>query len=207
LPLVTRTRALGLFRMEVQFSGVDATSGEFDTEFVALERLLVRLEFNRQIRYRETAPDRYDAALAGAEHDGTVKAKFAEWHVRQMQNGYWVELDWEKLRSLNGAAKLLWLVLSSPRIPFRPCDDAPHLEQMKTVLTMEGYRALGINSADRRNCKQRLLTYGRKLAAVDDSYVDFELVQSRDQPGAHELTVLRRRTTEQLTLNVAAQAA
>lgn len=60
---------VNLFRMELQFSGVDTHSGEFDTEFVALERLFVRLEFNRQIRYRESAPHRYDPALAGAEHD------------------------------------------------------------------------------------------------------------------------------------------
>ena len=66
---------------------------------------------------------------------------------------------------------------------------------------MEGYRALGINSSARRDCKARLVKYGRKLAAVDDSYVSFEVVQSRAQPGAHELTVLRRRSTDQLTLD------
>jgi len=124
-----------------------------------------------------------------------------------MQNGYWVELDWDKLRSLNGAAKLRGSCFPRRAYPSRACEDASDLEQLKTVLTMEGYRALGINSADRRNCKQRLLTYGRKLAAVDNSYVDFEVVQSRDQPGAHELTVLRRRTTDQLALDVLVRAA
>ncbi len=204
---IIHTALVNLFRMELQFSGVDAHSGEFDTEFVALERLLVRLEFNRQIRYRESAPHRYDPALAGAEHDGTIKARFAEWHVSQMQRGYWVELDWEMLRSLSGAAKLLWLVLSSPRIAFRACEDAPHLEQLRTTLTLDGYRALGINSADRRNCKQRLLKYGRRLIAVDGSYVDFEVAPSVEQPGAHELTVLRRRVTDQLALDLPAAAA
>ncbi len=204
---VIHAALLNLFRMELEFSGVDASTGEFDTELVAHERLLVRLEFNRQIRYRESAPHRYDPTLAGAEHDGTVKARFAEWHVRQMQRGYWVELDWEKLRSLNGAAKLLWLILSSPRIAFRPCEEAPHLEQLRTTLTMDGYRALGINSAERRNCKQRLLKYGQRLMAVDDSYVDFEVTSSDEQPGAHELTVLRRSVTDQLALDLPTIAA
>ena len=71
---------------------------------------------------------------------------------------------------------------------------------------MDGYRALGINSADRRNCKQRLLKYGRRLVAIDDAYVDFDVAPSRDLSGAHELTVLRRRATDQLALDLPAAA-
>jgi hypothetical protein len=120
-------RALvNLFRMEVQFSGVDATTGEFETEFVALERLLVRLGFKPANPISRTGAGSLRPGLGRAEHDRTVEARFAEWHVRQMQNGYWVELDWQKLRSLNRAAKLLWPVLSSPRIPFRASEGAPH---------------------------------------------------------------------------------
>jgi len=194
-----RNRALvhkalvNLFRMELQFSGVDADTGEYESAFVALERLLVRLEFSKQIGYRTTAPHRYDPALVGAERDGTVRATFARWHVRQIQRGYWVSVDWEKLRSLNGAAKLLWLMLSSPRVPFTECRGADHLEQLQLAVTMENYRALGINSAERRRCKFRLLQYGRRLLEVDDSYLSFEVANDPHQRDAHQLIVVRRR--------------
>lgn len=51
------------------------------------------------------------------------------------------------------------------------------------------------------------MKYGRRLIAVDDSYVDFEVAPSGQQPGAHELTVLRRRLTDQLALDLPAAAA
>jgi len=87
-----------------------------------------------------------------------------------MQNGYWVELDWDKLRSLNGAAKLRGSWFPRRAYPSRACEDASDLEQLKTVLTMEGYRALGIKVLI-VELQAAVAHLGRKLAAVDNSYV------------------------------------
>lgn len=192
------TKAMvNLFRMEIQMAGVRAGSGEFDEQFLDFERLLVSLRFDRQIRLRKEHPELYDAAAIGAQRNSTVQWQFAPWHVEQLQSGYWVELDWHKLRSLSGAAKMLWLVLSSPRIPFSR--STPGFEELRVPLTSESYRVFGIRAARERDCKRSLEQAGQRLVAVDDSYVD--MVVTRDpQSRTPCLQVIRRRQDGQLTL-------
>jgi hypothetical protein len=192
---------INLFRMEVQMAGVRAGSGEFDRQFLDFERLLVSLRFDRQIRLRQTAPEMYDPVAIGAQRNSTVQWQFAPWHVEQLQNGYWVELDWDKLRSLSGAAKMLWLVLSSPRIPFVASREAPGLEELRVPLTPESYRVFGISASRERDCKRSLEQAGRRLVAVDDSYVDVVLSDLAPSRG-RLLRVVRRRYEGQLSLAV-----
>ncbi|MGE5858013.1 MAG: hypothetical protein ACM31K_05995 [Solirubrobacterales bacterium] len=189
---------INLFRMEVQMAGVRAGTGEFDRQFLDFERLLVSLRFDRQIRLRQTAPDMYDPVAIGAQRNSTVHWQFAPWHVEQLQNGYWVELDWDKLRSLSGAAKMLWLVLSSPRIPFVPSPGAPGLEELRVPLTPESYRVFGISASRERDCKRSLEQAGRRLVAVDDSYIEVMLSNEARSRG-RILRVVRRRSEDQLS--------
>ena len=44
---------------------------------------------------------------------------------------------WEKLRSLSGLTKTLWLLFSSPRVPFRPSIGAAGLEEITIPLDLE----------------------------------------------------------------------
>jgi hypothetical protein len=195
-------RALvNLFRLEVQFEGFNAITGEHDPDLASMSRLYTELVFDRQIRLRRAAADSYDPSVMGATRDGTVQVRFAEWHARQLQHGYWVELDWEKLRSLSGLAKTLWLLFSSPRVPFVPVAEAPGLEEVSVPLDLGAYRALGINTQRERDCKRRLEEAGRRLVAVDELYVDFSVLPDSRRPGARRLSVVRRRDDAQLCLD------
>ena len=193
-------RALvNLYRLEVQFEGFNAITGEHDPELASMSRLYTDLVFDRQIERRRRGGN-YDPAVMGATRDGTVQISLGKWHARQLQQGYWVELDWEKLRSLSGLAKTLWLLFSSPRVPFRQALGAPGLEEITVPLDLEAYRALGINTKRERDCKRRLEEAGQRLVAVDQLYVDFAVTPDPARPGAKLLTVVRRRANDQLVL-------
>jgi hypothetical protein len=193
-------RALvNLYRLEVQFEGFNAITGEHDPDLASMSRLYTDLVFDRQIRLRRSG-GAYDPAIMGGTRDGTVQVSLGKWHARQLQRGYWVELDWEQLRSLSGLAKTLWLLFSSPRVPFKPALGAPGLEEITVPLDLEAYRALGINTRRERDCKRRLEEAGRRLVAVDELYVDFAVMPDPARPGAKLLTVVRRRDQQQLVL-------
>jgi hypothetical protein len=193
-------RALvNLYRLEVQFEGFNAITGEHDPDLASMSRLYTDLVFDRQIRLRRSG-GAYDPAIMGGTRDGTVQVSLGKWHARQLQRGYWVELDWEQLRSLSGLAKTLWLLFSSPRVPFKPAFGAPSLEEITVPLDIEAYRALGINTRRERDCKRRLEEAGRRLVAVDEIYVDFAVTPDPARPGAKLLTVVRRRDQQQLVL-------
>jgi len=193
-------RALvNLYRLEVQFEGFNAITGEHDPGLASLSRLYTDLVFDRQIRLRRHG-GAYDPAVMGGTRDGTVQVSLAKWHARQLQRGYWVELDWEKLRSLSGLAKTLWLLFSSPRVPFRPAAGAPGLEEITVPLDLEAYRALGISTKRERDCKRRLEEAGQRLVAVDELYVDFAVSPDPARPGRRLLTVVRRVASNQLVL-------
>lgn len=193
-------RALvNLYRLEVQFEGFNAITGEHDPGLASLSRLYTDLVFDRQIRLRRNG-GAYDPAVMGGTRDGTVQVSLGKWHARQLQRGYWVELDWEKLRSLSGLAKTLWLLFSSPRVPFRPAFGAPGLEEITVPLDLDAYRALGINTKRERDCKRRLEEAGQRLVAVDELYVDFAVTPDPVRPGHRLLTVVRRSASDQLVL-------
>jgi hypothetical protein len=194
-------RALvNLYRLEVQFEGFNAITGEHDPDLASMTRLYTDLVFDRQIRLRRGG-GAYDAAIMGAKRDGTVQVALGKWHARQLQQGYWVELDWEKLRSLSGLAKTLWLLFSSPRVPFRSALGAPGMEQITVPLDLGAYRAVGINTKRPRDQRRRLVEAGQRLVAVDELYVDFAVTPDPARPGAEILTVVRRRLNDQLTLD------
>jgi len=193
---------VNLYRLEVQFEGFNAITGEHDPDLASMSRLYTDLVFDRQIQLRRRG-GAYDPAVMGGTRDGTVQVSLGKWHARQLQRGYWVELDWEKLRSLSGLAKTLWLLFSSPRVPFHPALGAPALDEVTVPLDLMAYRALGINTKRERDCKRRLEEAGQRLVAVDDHYVDFSVTPDPRRPGAKLLTVVRRRDTEQLELNAA----
>jgi hypothetical protein len=94
----------------------------------------------------------------------------------QIRSGYWVELDWDKLRALRGLSKTLWLLLSSHRVPFRALLDDPTGEGLIVPLDADAYRALGINRVRDRDCKRALEQAGRRMLAVDSTYREFDIV-------------------------------
>ena len=194
---------LNLYRMELSTSGVSAESGQYVADFVEYERLLVRLRFDRQIRLRTEAPELFDPAQAGAMRDSTVEGAYAQWLVKQVRAGYWRELDWEKLRSLPGVSKTLWLILSSPRLPFVTSASSDSLEELHVPLNMGAYRALGIKAKRPAGCKRTLAEALDRMIRVDGTtYVHGEVVPNPGPEGGYRLSLVRRRApSDQLVLD------
>jgi hypothetical protein len=109
-----------------------------------------------------------------------------------------VSLDWEKLRALGGTAKTLWLLLSSPRVPFLPAADDGAVEQLGVPLDAEAYRALGINRGRERDSRRALEQAGQRILRVDPAYAAFDVIDELAAPGSKRLVVTRRRSSVQL---------
>lgn len=187
------TRAMmNLFRVELQMAGVQASTGEYEAEFLDFERLVVMLRFDRQIGLRRTAPERYDPAVIGAQRDSTVKWQFADWHVEQLRSGYFGQLDWEKLRSLGGVAKMLWIMLSSQRMPFVPLAASEGLEELRLPLAPDGYSVFGIQTTRERDARRSLERGVERMMAVDSTYVGGGVEYEPGGPYSHSLTLMRR---------------
>lgn len=191
---------INLYRVEIQMAGIWAGTDDFDEAFLNFERILNNLRFHEQINKGRRARDLLDPAIIGAQRDSTVHWQFADWHVQQIRNGYWIELDWDRLRSLSGAAKMLWLILSAPRFQFRPSAEGTDLEELCVPLSPEAYRALGIRASRPRDCRRTLDEAGQRVVAVDHTYVDFSIGPDPRAPRERVLRVLRRRNTPQLQL-------
>ena len=195
------TKALiNLYRVEIQMAGVWAGTDELDDAFLDFERILNNLRFHDQIRKGRKARELLDPAVIGAQRNSTVQWQFADWHVQQIRNGYWIELDWDRLRSLSGSAKMLWLILSAPRFQFNPSSDGTDLEEFTVPLSVETYRAFGIRAKRPRDCQRTLNDAGQRVVDVDDAYVDFAVTPDPEDPSGRVLRVLRRRSTQQLQL-------
>jgi hypothetical protein len=198
---------INLYRVEIQMAGVWAGTNELDEAFLDFERILNNLRFHEQIARGRKARELLDPAVIGAQRDSTVQWQFADWHTRQIRDGYWIELDWDRLRSLTGAAKMLWLILSAPRFQFTPSAGGTDLEELCVPLSPESYRALGIRASRPRDCRRTLDEAGQRIVAVDDTYVDFSIVPDPQEPRQRVLRVLRRRSNSQLQLTQLTQVA
>ncbi|MGI8622319.1 MAG: hypothetical protein ACR2NB_02260 [Solirubrobacteraceae bacterium] len=183
-----------LHSLRITIGGYDAEADEFRPSMVSKEHLLRRVVYDDVIEARRAGAPSYSAVAAGAKRDSTVKWQFETWHVRQLQHGYWVGLDWEKLLKLNSTAKLLWIFFQSPRVPFTAID-ADH-ETLFVPLSRETYSALGINCARPRDNKAALIRAGRAVVKVDDLYTEFTVAPDPARPGEHLLTVTRSRRHE-----------
>ena len=179
-------------------AGVWAGTDELDDVFLDFERILVNLRFHEQISKGQRSRDLLDPAIIGAQRDGTVQWQFADWHTRQIRGGYWIALDWDRLRSLEGCAKLMWLIFSAPRFQFTPSREGTDLEELRIPLGDETYRALGIRAKRVRDRLRTLLSAGQRVVAVDDAYLDFSVTPDPTDPRERVLRILRRRSSAQL---------
>lgn len=122
--------------------------------------------------------------------------------------------DWAKAQQLRGVALALWMVFTSPRVPYRPLFDGPgDLEKIEIPLREEHCHALGVRASTDAARRRTFNEAGPRVVGADKSFVSFEAHGGRGRDSF--LRVVRHRPrqwplerplehTSQLVLDAAA---
>ena len=100
--------------------------------------------------------------------------------------------DWTKAQRLRGVALALWMVFTSPRVPYRPVFEAREdLEIVEVPLTVEHCHALGVRAGTDAARRRTFNEAGPRVCAADRSFVAFEAHGGRARDSF--LRVIRKR--------------
>lgn len=82
--------------------------------------------------------------------------------------------DWAKAQQLRGVALAMWMVFSSPRVPYRPVfDSGGDLEKVEIPLLEEHCHALGVRAATDAARRRTFNEAGPRVVGADRSFVSF----------------------------------
>ena len=110
------------------------------------------------------------------------------WIVEQLEAGYLTYLDWRVLRSLEGLAKRLWVYLESQSFKRSGIGEG----SVRLWLGAPMFRALGMADKHAPQARRTLLRASERIAAVDRSFVEFELHRPPRRGGTWALVARRR---------------
>jgi hypothetical protein len=103
--------------------------------------------------------------------------------------------DWTKAQQLRGVALGLWMVFTSPRVPYRQLlSERGEFETVEVLLTAEHWQALGVRAGTDAARRRTLNQAGRRVCAADKSFAVFEAHGGRGQKSF--LRIVRRRPAE-----------
>ncbi len=137
--------------------------------------------------------DRADFGKAlGAKRRGTIAWRLHPDYTQRLAESDLRRFDWTKAQQLRGVALALWMVFSSPRVPYRDVFEASEdLEMVEVPLTLEHCHALGVRNSADAGRRRTLNEAGQRVRAADKSFVAFEAHGGR---GRHSfLRIVRRR--------------
>jgi hypothetical protein len=194
-------RALNdLYEASITVSGYNSVTRQLEEGTYSKTRLLVDLAWHEALEEvrRGQLDDRALGALLGRARLGskTVHWVFHHRYVEQIRAGELVSLDWERLRSLRGVAKTLWLQLAAPRFEFARFRERPDLEWIAIPLSPHAYDAFNVRATEPAARRRTLLQAGERIMKVDPRYVCFELASGRGE----RLQIVRRVDDAQATL-------
>lgn len=113
----------------------------------------------------------------------TVQIRFSSWMIEQLQAGFALSIDLDKLRRLNGTAQRLYAWLGMP-----PERDVPvRLRPRKAPMSPGLLATLGINRAEARECARALRDAGKRILEVDSRISRIDAV--RRENGGYFLEV------------------
>jgi hypothetical protein len=120
--------------------------------------------------------DRADFGKAlGAKRRGTIAWRLHPDYTQRLAESDLRRFDWTKAQQLRGVALALWMVFTSPRVPYRPVFERPgELEIVEIPLTLEHCYALGVQNAADAGRRRTLNEAGQRVCAADKSFVAFE---------------------------------
>jgi hypothetical protein len=101
----------------------------------------------------------------GAKGRGTIAWRLHPDYTQRLAETDLRRFDWTKAQNLRGVALALWMVFSSPRVPYRPLFEASDaLEIVEVPLTVEHCHALGVHAGLTLHAGGRLTRRARASA-------------------------------------------
>jgi hypothetical protein len=113
--------------------------------------------------------------VLGAKQRGTIAWRMNRNYAERLNEAALRRFDWTKAQQLRGSALALWMLFTSPRVPYRPVlESREQLETVEVPLTAEHCSALGVHAATPAARRRTLNDAGRRVCAVDHSFKAFE---------------------------------
>jgi hypothetical protein len=158
---------------------------------ISSTRLLINLSIAEEIlrafekRHAETKTKFSEAELAryrrqvgvalGAKQRGTISWRLHPDYTQRLAESDLRRFDWTKAQQLRGVALALWMVFTSPRIPYRPMFGASgDLEMVEIPLTEQHCYALGVRASADAARRRTLNEAGQRVRAADKLFTAFE---------------------------------
>lgn len=111
----------------------------------------------------------------GAKRRGTIAWRMHPDYTQRLAETDLRRFDWVKAQQLRGVALALWMVFTSPRVPYRPVfETTGDLEMVEIPLTLEHCHALGVHNSTDAGRRRTLNEAGGRVCAADKSFEAFE---------------------------------
>jgi hypothetical protein len=128
----------------------------------------------------------------GAKGRGTIAWRMHPDYTQRLGEAELRRFDWAKAQQLRGVALALWMVFTSPRVPYRQVFGASgDLETVDVPLTLEHCHALGVYNTADAGRRRTLNDAGRRVCAADLSFKAFEAHGGRGRDSF--LRIIRQR--------------
>ena len=138
-----------------------------------------------------TAPS---SAGGWAARRGTLAWRLHPDYTQHLAESDCRRFDWTKAQRLRGVALALWMVFTSPRVPYRPVfETREELEVVEVPLTPDHCHALGVRAGADAARRRTFNDAGLRVVDADRSFVAFEAHGGRRRDSF--LRVIRRRPT------------
>jgi hypothetical protein len=130
----------------------------------------------------------------GGKGRGTLAWRLHPDYTQRLAESDLRRFDWTKAQRLRGVALALWMVFTSPRVPYRPVFEADEdLDIVEVPLTLEHCHALGVRAGTDAARRRTFNEAGPRVCAADKSFLAFEAHGGRGRDSF--LRVMRRRPT------------
>lgn len=126
----------------------------------------------------------------GGKGRGTVSWKLHPRYRERLAESDLRRFDWTKAQQLRGVALALWMLFSSPRVPYRRVLEEPDLQIVEVPLSLEHCHALGVRAGTDAARRRTLNDAGPRVCAADRSFTAFEAHGGRGRDSF--LRVVRR---------------
>ena len=128
----------------------------------------------------------------GTKQRGTIAWRLHPDYSQRLAESDLRRFDWAKAQRLRGVALALWMVFTSPRVPYRPMFEADNdLEIVEIPLTLDHCYALGVRNGADAGRRRTFNDAGERVCAADKSFVAFEAHGGRGRDSF--LRIIRRR--------------
>ena len=183
-----------LWRAELHLPGYNSVKGSA-SDGISVMRLVSDLHFDQALLTASSGNHELDrrgfGKLLGDKGPGTVGWQLNDTYVRALGEGDLQRFDWTKVHELRGVALALWLVFTSPRIPYRAAIEDPVLQCVEVELSEGHCRALGVTAAADGARRRTFNQAGERVRRADADFCAFEAHGGRGLPSF--LRVVRRK--------------